>query len=106
MRTFSFGALVDGGDLGGFRNAFDEKNRGKDHPDFDSDSEVREDRQAKGGHENCSIALGPFAQADKLVPFAHVVSDDDEHGAESGERNEPGQRSGSENDYEKGQRVN
>jgi len=78
VSALGFGGLIHRGNLRRFRDAFDEEDGGEDHADFDGDCEVSDYGETKSSQEHSRVALRPLAKPDKLVPFTHVVSDNDE----------------------------
>jgi hypothetical protein len=76
----------------------DEEQRGEDHADADGDGEVGEDGEGEGGEPDADVEWRAAEDQWDLVPFAHVVGDDQEDGAEAGERDEAGERRGEEQD--------
>lgn len=100
-----FGVFLDEGDTGGFGDAFEEQERGKDHADLDRDGEVDEHGEEESGEVDGGVAFGPAGEAGEEVPFAHAEGDDNKDGAEGAEGDVAGEGGGGEEEGEEDEGV-
>ncbi len=96
----------DGGNGGGFGDFADENEGGEDHAGFDGDGEVGENGEGESDQPDADIERRELQQLRDFFPFAHVVRNHQQDGGEYGERDEPRERGGKENDCQQGESVN
>ena len=95
----------DHGDVGDFRHALHEEERGQHHSHADANGEIHQYGQQERHHHDDRIALGRAQLALEDPPLRHPVGHPQHDAGQGGEWNQRGEAAEEEGDHQQRQRV-